>query len=206
MQRSRTISIVIIGLCCVSAMASACASGTTAGSIDIEKVAQPPDPAPGSEYTIQIGDLLDVQVWDQDKMSAKTRVRNDGRISLPFLNDVEAAGKTPVALSGELETGLKAVVLNPRVTVVVEESRLLTVSVLGEVAKQGALQLEPGAGVVQAIAAAGGLSTFAHKDRIFVVRSTPQPIRIHFTFKDLTSGTGKAQLFRLRNGDVIVVE
>jgi polysaccharide export outer membrane protein len=198
-------TVVLVLFSCLTGFSTACASSSPGGSVEVEQFKQAPDPPAGSEYTIGIGDLLDVQVWEQEKMSTKTRVRSDGRISVPFLNDVEAVGKTPVALAGALEVGLKSVVLEPKVTVVVAESRPLSVSVLGEVMKQGPQVLEPGAGVIQALAAAGGLSTFAHKDRIFVVRAAPQ-IRIHFTYKDLTSSVGKAPLFRLRTGDVVVVE
>lgn len=198
-------SVLLVLFSCLIGFFTACASSSPGGSVEVDQFKQAPDPPAGSEYTIGIGDLLDVQVWEQEKMSAKMRVRSDGRISVPFLNDVEAVGKTPVMLASELENGLKSVILNPKVTVVIAESRQLSVSVLGEVQKQGLQMLEPGAGVVQALAAAGGLSPFAHKDRIFVVRATPQ-IRIHFTYKELTSSASKAGLFRLRSGDVIVVE
>jgi polysaccharide export outer membrane protein len=129
-------------------------------------------------------------------------------VSLPFLNDVEAAGKTPVQLAGELESGLKSVILNPKVTVAVEESKppTLSISVLGEVARPGLESLEPGAGVAQALAAAGGLTVFAHKDRIYVVRRGARPTRIHFTYAALTRSIGRAPSFRLRTGDVVVVE
>jgi len=134
------------------------------------------------------------------------RVRSDGRISLPFVNDVQAAGKTPLKLGGELEAGLKAMVLNPKVTVVVEESRPLTISVLGEVSKPGTQTYERESGVAQALAAAGGLTNFAHKDRIFVVRSNPKPVRIHFTYENITRKVGPASVFRLKPGDVVIVE
>ena len=162
--------------------------------------------APGGEYTIGPGDLLGVQVWDQDKMSARTRVRTDGRISLPFLNDVVAAGKGPVQLATEIQEGLKAIILTPRVTVTVEETQPLNISILGEVAKPGLHTLEVGAGVAQALASAGGLSQYAKKDRIFVLRPGPKQARIRFTYEAVTRNQGRAPLFRLRSGDVLVVE
>jgi protein involved in polysaccharide export with SLBB domain len=90
----------------------------------------------------------------------------------------------------------------------VEESKppTLNVSVLGAVVKPGVQVLEPGAGVAQALAAAGGLNLFAHKDRIFVMRTGPPVTRIHFTYEALTRTTGKAFLFRLHSGDVVVVD
>jgi polysaccharide biosynthesis/export protein len=210
MERQQARWIVVLAvITCLTGSFPAC--GSTSGSIEIEQLSEreAPDPsAAATEYTIGVGDLLSIQVWDQDKMSAKMRVRSDGRISLPFLNDVDAAGKTPVKLAGELEAGLKSVILNPKVTVVVEESKPLTlsISVLGEVAKPGVQTLDPRAGVAQALASAGGLTTFAHKSRIFVSRPGPPPVRIHFTYEAITRAVGAAPSFRLRTGDVVVVE
>ena len=200
-----TVAMLLIS--CLIGFFPAC--GSAGGAIDVEQLKEPPDSSPArNEYTIGIGDMLSVQVFDQDKMSARVRVRTDGRITLPFLNDVPAAGKAPVKLAAELEEGLKAVVLNPRVTVFVEESKppTMSVSVLGEVAKPGVQLLEPGVGVAQAIASAGGLTAFAKKNRIFVVRPGTQPPRIRFRYDSLTRDVGPASLFRLRAGDVVVVE
>ena len=147
--------------------------------------------------------MLNVQVYDQDKLSGRVRVRSDGKITIALLNDLQAAGKTPVALAAEIEASLKAVLNVPRVTVVVDESSQLTISILGEVAKAGMATLPRDAGVALALAAAGGLSTFAHKDRIYVVRAGQ---RIQFSYVDLLRGTGRGPSFRLRLGDVIVVE
>ena len=88
----------------------------------------------------------------------------------------------------------------------VDVSSPLSISVLGEVTKPGVQTLPPNAGVADALAAAGGLTPFAHRNRIFVVRARPAPIRIHFTYDTLTKGAGRAPLFRLQPGDVVVVE
>jgi len=159
-------------------------------------------------YTIAAGDLLNVQVYDNAGMSAHARVRSDGRISLPLLNDVLVEGKAPYVVGHELEQTMKQqnLVLNPRVNVVVEESHPLRVSVLGAVARAGAYVVDPGAGVADALASAGGLTEFAHHDRIFVLRKTPTPVRIRFSFDDLTAGTSKAAAFRLQSGDVVVAQ
>jgi polysaccharide export outer membrane protein len=188
--------------CCLAGLITGCAS--TGGAIPIEQFvdAQPG----GDEYIIEPEDGLVVQVFEQEKMSGKMRVRSDGRITLPLVNEIQAAGKTPTALAADIEGALKAFILNPRVTVVVEEQSPLRISVLGEVASQGPRELKRGAGVAQALAAAGGLSTFADRDKIFVVRNEPKPVRIHFTYDAITRGVGRAATFRLRTGDVIVVE
>jgi len=194
--------IAALGL---AAALAGCASGSTSGSIPIEQLGDNQETLSG-EYTIGVGDLLSVQVFNQDNMSGRMRVRSDGRISLPLMNDIEASGKPPARLATELESALKAVVLNPKVTVIVEESSPLSISVLGEVRSPGLYQLKRGAGLTELLASAGGLTTFAHKDRIFVVRNTPKSIRIRFTYDQLTKAFGPASSFVLRPGDVVVVE
>jgi polysaccharide biosynthesis/export protein len=164
-----------------------------------------PDPnAPG--YIIATGDLLAVRVWNQEGMSARVRVREDGKISLPFLNDVMAAGYTPNVLSSQLQTRLKDFIANPVVTISLEEPRPFSVPVMGEVVRPGPYVLEQSAGVLHALAAAGGLGEYAHRDRIFVIRQKPAPARIRFTYEALTTAVGKAAAFRLQSGDVVVVE
>jgi polysaccharide export outer membrane protein len=183
----------------------ACAS--TGGAINVDQLKDDADASTTPrEYVIGIGDMLSIQVYNDTQVSGRMRVRSDGRISLAFVNDVSAAGKTPQQLARDIEAGLKNVILNPQVTVVVDDSTPLSISVLGEVAKPGPQSLQHDTGVADALAAAGGLTAFAHKDRIFVVRSLPQPTRIHFTYNALTKGIGRAPLFRLRPGDVVVVE
>jgi polysaccharide export outer membrane protein len=172
----------------------------------------PPSPRQvETEYLIASGDIISVRVWGQEAMSARTRVRTDGKISLPFLNDVEAAGVSPTVLAKRLQARLKEFLANPVVTVSLEERRLMSVPVLGEVTKKGTYDLEPGSGVLQALAAAGGMTDFASRDRIFVIRpsSTAEgapAMRIRFDYGQLTQATGRGPAFRLQPGDVIVVE
>lgn len=165
--------------------------------------------SPPREYVIVAGDVLNVRVFQQDNMSARVRVRNDGKVSLPFLNDVLAAGYTPAVLAQQLQTRLKDFVNTPVVTVSLEEIKPLPVSVLGEVAHPGIFQLEPGAGVLQALASAGGFTEFARQDGIYVLRKEakePNPTRIRFTYRALIRAHGKAAAFALQAGDVVVVE
>ena len=158
------------------------------------------------EYVIKPGDLVDVRVFEQDRMSGRSRVRSDGRVTLPFLNDVAAAGFTPSALSQQLQTRLKQFINSPVVTVSVEEARPAPISVMGKVGRPGQYPYEPKAGVLQALALAGGPNDFAHRDRIFVLRKTPEPVRIRFTYDSLLRGEGPATAFVLQEGDVVVVE
>lgn len=158
-------------------------------------------------YVIAPGDLISVRVFNQEGMSARGRVRADGKFSMPLLNDIEAAGYTPAALGQQLQTRLKEFIHAPTVTVSLEETKPISVSVLGEVTKSGLYQLEPGAcGVLQAVAMAGGLTDYAHRDRIFVVRQASAPVRIRFRYDALVKAEGPAAQFRLQSGDVLVVE
>ncbi len=160
-----------------------------------------------TELHLAAGDLVYVQVWENDKMSTRARIRNDGRLAIPLVGEIVAAGKSPRNLAGEIERALRdqKYILNPRVTIVVEEVQPLKISVLGAVTRAGIYVLDSGSGVATALASAGGLTEFAHRDRIFVLRGGQSPRRIRFTFEGLTE-VGHAASFRLQPGDVVVAE
>ncbi|MCY1030003.1 polysaccharide biosynthesis/export family protein [Corallococcus sp. BB11-1] len=161
-------------------------------------------------YQIVPGDVLNVRVWGQDSMTTRARVREDGRISLTFLDDVEAAGHSPALLAQQIQTRLKDFINHPVVTVALEEARPMSVTMLGEVANVGAHVLAPGSTLLQALGAAGSFTDYAHRDRIFVLRredpKVEEPTRIRVKYDDLIRGEGRAAAFRLRPGDVVVVE
>jgi polysaccharide biosynthesis/export protein len=155
-------------------------------------------------YLISPGDTLSVRVFNQEGISGLVRVRADGMITMTFLNDVEAAGLTPVQLAQRLQTRLTEFLVNPVVTVALQETRPLAVSVIGDVQHPGIYRLDSGAGVVSALAAASGLTEFADRERIFVVRGGT--LRIRFTYAALMQPGERAAQFRLQPGDVVVVE
>jgi polysaccharide biosynthesis/export protein len=206
-RASRAGTRVMLAAWCAVAVAfgGACATVPEAPFVWVSDWREPGSASRG-EYVIGVGDALNVLVWDQEKMSARVRVRSDGRVSLPFLDDVNVAGMTPVALARSLEDRLKQFIVTPQVTVVVEEAKPLSVSVLGQVQQPGLFNLDPGASVAQALAAAGGLKDFAHRDRIFLLRSGAGSARIRMTYEDVTKGSGRAFSLRLQSGDVVVVE
>jgi polysaccharide export outer membrane protein len=100
----------------------------------------------------------------------------------------------------------KSLAVGARSTVVLEEAAPLHVSVLGEVMRPGYYPLTPGSGLAEALANAGGFTEFAHRDRLYIVRRSPEATRIRFTYDALVHAEGKASAFRLRSGDVLVVE
>jgi polysaccharide biosynthesis/export protein len=163
------------------------------------------------EDRIGVDDLISIRVYGQEPMSVRGHVRPDGAISMPLLGEVPAAGKRPSELGRELEEQLKqrGFVVAPSVTVAIEETAPLRITFVGEVRRPGTLKLEAPVNVVQGIANAGGLTEFASGNRIFVVRTgTPnrEVQRIRFRYDDLVAGEPHATAFRLRTGDVVVVE
>lgn len=188
------------------AIVSATSSCSNLGKfVWVDQYPEPPSP-PEQPYVIQVGDTIQVRVFNQDQLSARVRVRPDGKVSLPLLNEVVAAGASPLALSRYLEDRLKDLVKTPTVTVSLEEARPQMVTVVGEVAKPNSYPLETATGVLQALAIAGGLTPDASSDRIFVLRQKPSPARIRFTYEALMHQQPAAINFRLRSGDVVLVE
>jgi polysaccharide biosynthesis/export protein len=197
-----------LSLALFAALAAAVGCRAHGAFIPVEEFPAPPQ---DTEYRIAAGDVLSVRVWNQESMSsAHSRVRDDGKISVPFLQDVEVVGATPAELSQRLQTRLKTYVVNPVVTITVEEVRPLRVSVLGEVTHPGQYELDRNAGVLAALAAAGGLTDFAHRDYLFVVRAGTgegkPPARIRFRYEALVRGDRLASSFILRAGDTVVAE
>jgi polysaccharide export outer membrane protein len=166
----------------------------------------PPASSREDHYVINVGDTISVRVFEQDAMSSKVKVRVDGKVSLPILGELEVRGKRPADVARELEVKLKEFVVSPKVTVNVDEFGPIPVAVLGEVTHPGTYPLDATAGVMQALASAGGFTEYASKDRIFVLRKTPALKRIRFTFDALSRNEPRAATFALQAGDVVVVD
>lgn len=158
------------------------------------------------DYVIATGDLLAVRVYNQEALSSRGRVRPDGKISVPLAGEVVARGRRPADLARDVEALLKPFMVAPAVVVSVEEIQPMQISVLGEVARPGVFALEPGAGILAALASAGGTTEFADRDRVFVLRKRAEgpPLKIRFTYARLTGSGGAA--FVLADGDVVMVE
>jgi polysaccharide export outer membrane protein len=161
---------------------------------------------PDQSYVIRDGDTLNIRVFNQEALSTKAKVRSDGRMAMPALGDVDVRGKHPATLKAELEGRLKDYVNAPSVTVTVEEFQPIVVSVLGEVVKAGSFPLDPRATVAQVLASAGGLTEFASRDSIYVVRAGPPAVRVRFTYEDVSRGAPSSVGFVLHDGDLVVVE
>jgi polysaccharide biosynthesis/export protein len=160
------------------------------------------DPA----YLIGPEDVLDVSVWKEPDVSRVVPVRPDGRISLPLINDVQAAGLSPQQLAGSVSEKLKKYLNGPQVTVIVTAINSQRVFVVGEVLRAGAFPMLPGMTVLQALSSAGGFTTFADVKKIHVVRlRNGKQVEIPFNYRDVLRGENSEQNIKLEPGDTIVV-
>ena len=157
------------------------------------------------EYRIGTGDKLQINVYKENDLTQALQVRPDGRITMPLLGDVAAAGQTPMQLQGRLAESLREYVANPVVTVMVVEVADRVVYVMGEVNMPGAVPLKGAMTVLQALAVAGGFKDFANKGGIKVLRkvAADKVETIPFSYRD--SLRSDAQPFYLAEGDTVVV-
>jgi polysaccharide export outer membrane protein len=159
-----------------------------------------------ANYVIGAQDVLDVSIWKEQDISRVVPVRPDGKISLPLLNDVQAAGLTPAQLAAQITESLKKYVTNPQVTVIVTTINSQRVYILGEVTRPGAFPLLPNMTVLQALSSAGGFTQFAREKSIYVLRNeNGKQVKHPFNYKNVVSGKNTDQDIVLKAGDTIVV-
>lgn len=159
-----------------------------------------------SDYKIGPQDVLKIDVWKEAEISRTVPVRPDGKISLPLLNDVQAAGLTPLQLAANITDGLKKFINSPQVTVTVTEINSRRVYVNGEVTRPGAFPLLPNMTVLQALTSAGGFTQFARVKGIYVLRTeSGKQVKHPFNYKDVINGKKPEDNLVLEPGDTIVV-
>ena len=158
-----------------------------------------------SDYVIGADDTLRISVWKEPDMSVTLPVRPDGKISMPLLDDVQAAGLTPMQLGVSIRDKLKKYIADPRVTVVVTAMNSQRIYVLGEVTHTGAMALLPNMTVLQALSSAG-FTQFANLKAIYLLRvQDGKQTKMPFNYKDAIKGRGTQQMITLKPGDTIVV-
>lgn len=156
-------------------------------------------------YVIGIPDRLRVTVWQHPELDVEAPVRRDGKISVPLLDDVQAAGLTPEELKQSIGKQLSAAISRPDVTVIVVSPDSQVVSVVGGVTQSGPVPLLRQMGVLEAIAAAGGFSAWANKNQVMVIRTAgSRRVTYRFDYKGYVEGKPNTELWLLP-GDVIVV-
>ena len=193
-------------LLCMTLAPDIFAQAVTPPEPSFAQAVTPPEPSRDSLYIIQPNDLLRIFVYNEPELSGQVSVRPDGRISLPLVQDMEAAGLNPGELKQRIEERLQQYIDVPNVTVMVEAIRSYRVYVTGQVGTPGALMAEKPISVLQAISLAGGLLAFANPERIVIIRSTGEDSKLfRFHYSEVIRGENFNQNMLLRSGDVVVV-
>jgi polysaccharide export outer membrane protein len=164
------------------------------------------DPVIPPGYVIGPDDMLSIVFWKDKEMSADAQVRPDGRIALPLINEVQAAGLTPEQLRERITEESKKYMEDASVTVVVRQINSRRAFITGEVNRPGPYPLTTPTTVMQLIAIAGGLREFANSKKIVIMRTeNGQPKRLPFNYKDVIDGKNLHQNIELKPGDTVVV-
>jgi polysaccharide biosynthesis/export protein len=158
-----------------------------------------------ADYVIGADDTLRISVWKEPDLNATLPVRPDGKISLPLLNDVPAAGLTPMALADSITEKLRKYIADPRVTVVVIAMNSRRIFVTGEVTHPGAMALLPNMTMLQALASAG-FTQFANIKKIYLLRTeNGRQVKLPFNYKEVVKGIHPEENIMLKPGDTVVV-
>jgi polysaccharide biosynthesis/export protein len=164
------------------------------------------DPVLPPGYIIGTDDVLSIVYWKDKDMSADAQVRPDGRIALPLINEVQAAGLTPEQLREKITEESRKYMEDANITVVVRQINSRKVFITGEVNRPGPYPLTGTMTVMQLLSMAGGLREYADSKKIIIMRTEDgKPVSLKFNYKDVTAGKNLEQNIQLKPGDTVVV-
>ncbi len=170
-------------------------SGAPSGAVD-----------PPADYVIGADDVIAIMFWREKDLSGEAIVRPDGMISLPLINDIQAAGLTPEQLRVKVMDAASRFVQDPSATVSVKAINSRNVFITGQVARPGPYPLTSAMTVMQLVARAGGLLEFADSKKITILRTEGTQNRtFKFNYKDVSQGKNVAQNISLKPGDTVIV-
>jgi polysaccharide export outer membrane protein len=174
--------------------------------VPLNKQAQPEIKADSSDYVIGPEDVLYIHVWREEAITRTVPVRFDGNISLPLIDEVQAAGLTPLQLKEILIEKLKKFVDTPNVSVTVMEANSYKVYVSGQIRTPGVFRLRSETSILQIIPMAGGFTEWADQKRILIIRKeSGKEKRITVNYKKIVEGTDLKGNIVLKAGDTIIV-
>jgi polysaccharide biosynthesis/export protein len=203
--------ILLIGSLWAQGPAPSQAGGQSPAPAAIASLGQPMNPPANKphddSFVIGNDDVLAINVWKEPDISRSIPVRSDGRISLPLVGEVQAAGRTPLKLEQDIASKLRNYIAEPEVTVMVQQINSEKFNILGQVTRPGSYPLTNSATVLDAIAVAGGFRDFAKQKSIYVLRqnSAGGQTRLAFNYKDVIKGKNTEQNIKLEPRDTIVV-
>jgi len=170
------------------------------------KEAQGEIAADSDRYVVGAEDVLYIHVWREDALSRTVTVRMDGNISLPIINEIKAAGLTPLQLKDALTQRLKEFIETPNVSVTVVEANSFKVYVSGQVKTPGVYRLRSETTVLQIIPMAGGFTEWANQKKILIIRKeNGKESRITVNYKKIMKGDNSNSNITLKSGDTISV-
>ena len=207
------------GILCAAVSSSLMGQAPASGQADRADPAAVPaasTPAPAdasgnkahdNSFIIGNDDRLVVNVWKEPELTRTIPVRSDGKISLPLVGELAAAGRTPLQLEQDIAARLKDYITEPEVTVIVEQINSQKFNILGQVGRPGSYSLAVATTVLDAIAAAGGFRDFAKQKGVYILRQDAKgnEIRIPFNYKEVIQGKNPQQNIKLEPRDTIVV-
>lgn len=202
---------LVTGVAVLSASLAGCSSMTFPfSSIPLEAPAaamEDDDAVSRAEYIIGVPDLLELTVWEHPDFSGPILVRRDGKVSVSLIADVPAAGKTPQQLASDIQSRLSEFITSPRVDIAVTEMRSQVASVIGGgIERSGIVELQSNTRVIDALASMGGLTPFAKKRRIRILRNTPSgQVEYPFDYTAFINGRAPTTNILLKPGDTIIV-
>jgi polysaccharide export outer membrane protein len=193
MKILRLMAIVVLTGCVAG---TAMAAGKTSG--DVTGVFM-------RNYLIGPGDVLEISVWKEEALTKNLIVLPDGKINFPLIGEVVAAGRTVGQLKNEIATRLERFVPDPVLSVGVQQVNSLKIFVIGRVNNPGQFVLNNSISVLQALAMAGGLDSFAKRDQVKIFRTAKGKVLIYtFDYDDVSAGKNLQQNIILRRGDVVL--
>lgn len=187
------------------------ASLSTQGAATTSIASSGPAPSKGGDavsqdYVLGPEDILDVSVWKNESLSRVVTIRPDGKISLPLIGDIQAAGLTTSQVRDAIKERLKDYKETPEVSIIVKEINSLVVFISGEVNRPGKLLLRSDTSILQAIILAGGFTQFASPNKIVLLRRVAGiETRKQINYKDIVSGKRPEEDILLLRGDTIIV-
>lgn len=158
------------------------------------------------EYFIGQGDVLEIITWKEPELSREVKVRQDGKITFPLLDDIQAEGRRPVDVKNEIQERLAEFVKIPSITVTVKETGSQKIYILGEVQKKGEYLLTKEITMLQAVAMAGGFTEWASKKEILLIRRKEGENKIiRLNYQEIIEGENPGQNVPLKANDTIIV-
>jgi polysaccharide export outer membrane protein len=160
-----------------------------------------------ASYVVGNDDKLAISVWKEPDLTKSIPVRSDGKISLPLVGEIQAAGRTPLQLELEIANRLRNYITVPEVTVIVEQINSKKYNIMGMVGKPGTYPLTLSTTIMDAIAAAGGFKDFAKSKGVYILRQSPEgaQVRLNFNYKEFIKGKNISQNIKIEPQDTIIV-